>query len=108
MQLPSVSTQLGDCSFDDWTLNSQQNATRVLHQVEGKVTGDFAMHQLCLELGANPNWPTIFSEAPTKKQPMKSVMTVALITTTLIRSRRTGTTTGVAVLFSMRPGMVDD
>ena len=108
MQLPSVSTQLGDCSFDDWTLNSQQNATRVLHQVEGKVTGDFAMHQLCLELGANPNWPTIFSEAPTKKQPMKSVMTVASITTTLIRSRRTGTTTGVAVLFSMRPGMVDD
>jgi len=104
MQLPSVSTQLGDCSFDDWALNSQQNATRVLHQV----TGDFAMHQLCLELGANPNWRTIFSEAPTKKQPMKSVMTLASITTTLIRSRRTGTTTGVAVLFSIRPGMVDD
>ena len=83
-------------------------ATRVLHQVEGKVTGDFAMPQLCLELGPNPNWRTIFSEAPTKKQPMKSVMTVASITTTLIRSRRTGTTTGVGVLFSMRPGMVDD
>ena len=33
---------------------------------------------------------------------------VASITTTLIRSRRTGTTTGVGVLFSMRPGMVAD